>query len=82
MAAQDIPDSGLPDASVGQGSAQQGTEENDPNNVPCIDSNTCSNGFQYVNTRCVPRPVKNVGCQAVPGAMLLGGLAFALRRRR
>jgi hypothetical protein len=82
VAAQELPDSGLPDASVGQGGAEQGSEENDPNNVPCVDSNTCANGFQCVNARCVPRPVKNVGCSAVPGVLVLGGLAIAWRRRR
>ncbi len=82
VAAQELPDSGLPDASVGQGGAEQGSEENDPNAVPCLDSSTCGQGFQCVNTRCVPRPIIKVGCNAVPGVLVLGALVAALRRKR
>lgn len=82
VTAQDLPDSGLPDGSVGQGGAEQGSEENDPNNVPCLDTRECAGGFECVDSRCVPRPIRTVGCTAVPGGLVLGALILALRRRR
>ena len=83
MSAQDIPDSGLPDGGVvGSGGAEQASPENDPNATSCLDAKACDMGFDCVNGRCVPRAVKNVGCSAVPGALVLGALVVALRRRR
>lgn len=82
--AQDLPDSGLPDASVEGGSAQGTSEENDPQGGPCLESKDCSQGFACSAGRCVPVKPKSVGCSAAPGLML-GAAAVVgslLRRRR
>ena len=81
--AQELPDAGLPDASVGSGGPDMNGEENDPSGGTCLDDSTCDRGFQCVERRCVPRPVQNVGCSAA-GLELLAGLSLVglLRRRR
>ncbi len=81
--AQDLPDSGLPDASVEGGSAQGMSEENDPQGGPCLVSKDCSQGFACVDARCIPVKPKSVGCSAAP-ELLLGAAALVaiLRRRR
>ncbi len=77
--ADELPDAGLPDASVGQGGADRDTEENDTNGGPCVDSRSCVSGFECVDARCVPAPIKNAGCSTSPVA---GVLALALWWRR
>lgn len=79
---QDLPDSGLPDASVG-GSTDGTSEENDPQGGPCLVSKDCTQGFACAGGRCVPVTPKTVGCSAGP-ELLLGaaGLAALLIRRR
>ena len=85
--AQDLPDSGLPDGSVGEGSAEGMSEENDPQGGPCLDSKDCTQGFACVSARCVPVKPKSVGCASMPGTVPLSLTALAalgtlLRRRR
>jgi hypothetical protein len=76
-------DAGLPDASVGQGGADQTSEENDPNAAPCLDSKSCDNGFSCIAGRCVPGPRRNAtGCAAAPAGALLAALVVGRGRRR
>ena len=79
--AQDLPDAGLPDGSVEQGSAEGMTEENEPQGGPCLDSKDCTQGFACVGGRCVPvvKP-KNVGCTSTPAALLAAGALFLVMR--
>lgn len=80
--AQDLPDdAGLPDASVGQGGADQGSEENDPNG-PCNSNRDCLGTTSCVNGSCKPTPVKDLGCSAAPGALMVAMTALSLRRKR
>jgi len=80
--AQDLPDdAGLPDASVGQGGADQGSEENDPNG-PCNSNRDCLGKTQCVDGSCRPTPVKDLGCNAAPSAVVLALTALSLRRKR
>lgn len=82
VGAQELPDSGLPDASVGEGGADRGSEENDPTGMACLDAKSCGGTFACVNGRCVPRPPVVVGCGAAPaGLAVLGLLAWGRRRR-
>jgi hypothetical protein len=85
--AQDLPDSGLPDGSVDEGSSEGMSEENDPQGGPCLDSKDCTQGFSCVSQRCVPTKPKTVGCASMPGAipltlMAMGAIGTLLRRRR
>lgn len=76
-------DAGLPDASVGQGGADQTSEENDPNAAPCLDSKSCDNGFSCTEGRCVPVATRNAtGCAAAPAGALLAVLLVVRARRR
>lgn len=79
--AQDLPDSGLPDASVG-GSIDGTSEESDPQGGPCLVSKDCSQGFACAEGRCVPVKPKIVGCSAAPGLLLGVTALVALFRRR
>ncbi len=79
-------DASIPDASVGQGGADQSSEENDPNAYPCLDSTVCEKGYVCRSGTCVP-PVKSgssgSGCStAVMPLSLLGVLALMRRARR
>lgn len=78
--AQDLPDAGLPDASVGQGGADQGSEENDPNGA-CRSDRDCLGATACVNGSCKPTPVKELGCSSAPVLFLLP-LVVTLRDRR
>ncbi|GMU61837.1 MAG: hypothetical protein AMXMBFR34_36000 [Myxococcaceae bacterium] len=79
---QDLPDASLPDASVGQGGAERGSEENDPGG-PCLDSRDCEGGFTCQNGRCVPGGIKRTGCGGTAAlATVLVGVGLVLSRRR
>lgn len=85
-----VPD--VPDASVGQGGADQGQEEGDDiSRVPtnCQASSDCARGFVCKGGRCtyVGYRVAEQGCLlGVNGAVVLAGMGVALfgasRRRR
>jgi hypothetical protein len=77
--AQELPDSGLPDASVGMGGADQTNEENDVGG-PCVTTSECDRGFACTDGRCTPTRVKNLGCASVGGELVL--LAALLWNRR
>jgi hypothetical protein len=79
--AQELPDAGLPDASVGEGGADRGSEENDPNGGPCLDAKSCGQGFGCVEGRCVPQKPITVGCSTVGLSMLPWGLLLLAWRR-
>jgi len=82
--AQDLPDASLPDASVGQGGADQSSEENDVGG-PCLSTADCEGRFVCQGGRCVPSDVKKAGCgsTAVTATLLAGvGLLLSRRRRR
>jgi hypothetical protein len=81
VSAQELPDSGLPDAAVGQGGADRMNEEGDTEGSPCLDSRTCAQGLACVSGRCVPSKVKNVGCSAAP-LSLAGAVGLLASRRR
>ncbi|PZR04432.1 MAG: hypothetical protein DI536_34305 [Archangium gephyra] len=82
VTAQELPDAGLPDASVGEGGADRDTEEADTAGGPCLTSNECTMGFSCVDARCVPAPVTNAGCSTAtfPALATLGLLLLARRR--
>jgi hypothetical protein len=73
----------LPDASVGMGGADHGSEENDPNGA-CTTDRDCDRGLACRNGTCVYRPYRdavNEGCDAT--GLLAPLLAvLTLRRRR
>ncbi len=73
----------LPDASVGMGGADHGSEENDPTD-PCASDRDCDRGLTCRAGTCVyraPRDAINEGCDATGLLAPLAGLV-ALRRRR
>lgn len=78
--AQELPDAGLPDGSVGMGGADQTNEENDLGG-PCVTSNECDRGFACTNGRCTPTKVKNLGCASAGGELLLLAALLWARRR-
>jgi hypothetical protein len=73
----------LPDASVGMGGADHGSEENDPNNA-CASDRDCDRGLACRAGTCVYRPYRdaiNQGCDAT-GLVAPLLAALTLRRRR
>jgi hypothetical protein len=82
VVAQELPDSGLPDASVGQGGAGRDNEEGDGEGSACVDSSTCAARLECVNSRCVPRKTSTIGCASVGDAWVFAALALGLVRRR
>lgn len=82
-AAQELPDAGLPDGSVGMSGADRDTEEADTQGGPCLMTRDCGQGFTCEGQRCVPMKPISVGCGAAPqGLVLLGAVAALLRQRR
>jgi hypothetical protein len=80
--AQITPDAGLPDGSVGQGGADQNSEEADQNDLPCLTSQDCDGPFTCDNGRCVPAPIRHASCGAGTGALALVGIAALIRMRK
>ncbi len=78
--AQDLPDAGLPDASVGEGGADRDNEENDQGG-PCRSASDCQGAFTCENGRCVPTQVVDASCGVAPGGLLLWLAALCFRRR-
>jgi hypothetical protein len=83
---QDLPDSSVPDASVGEGGADRMNQEGEdtPANGPCLSSKDCERGFSCVSNRCVYTGVRTAGgCAGGTGALLLSaGLLGVLWRSR
>lgn len=79
--AQELPDAGLPDASVGEGGADRGDEEDESSHSACLDSKSCNQGFACVDGRCIPQKPISVGCQTAPW-LTLPTLLLAWARRR
>jgi hypothetical protein len=79
---QELPDAGLPDASVGMSGADRDTEEADPQGGPCLGPNDCAQGLTCQAQRCVPVKPVTVGCGSAPGGVLLLGLSALLRLKR
>lgn len=81
--AQDLPDAGLPDGSVGMSGADRETEEAETQGGPCLSSRDCGQGFGCEGQRCVPTRPVTVGCDAAPqGLVVLGAVAALIRRRQ
>jgi hypothetical protein len=75
-------DASVPDASVGEGGADRGSEENDPNGSPCADSRSCDTGFACQQGRCVPLPRNRGGCHSTPAVVAALSAYVLLRSRR
>ncbi|MFT3710490.1 MAG: hypothetical protein QM817_22940 [Archangium sp.] len=82
VVAQDLPDAGLPDASVGQGGAERDNEEGDAEGSACVDTSTCGARLECVNSRCVPSKSRTVGCSSLGDSFAFAALALGLLRRR
>jgi hypothetical protein len=82
----DLPDSSVPDASVGEGGGDRMNEEGEgmQANGACLSSKDCERGFNCVSNRCVYTGVRTAGgCAGGIGAMLLSvGLLGVLWRSR
>ncbi len=82
----DLPDAGLPDASVGGTGAERASEEQDTTSTgstPCLTERDCDRGFQCLAGKCSYRVYREAtfeGCDAVPGVWLLG-VGLLLGRR-
>ena len=83
----ELPDAGLPDASVGGSAPDQKTEEGDSTTSdPCLTDHDCERGFSCVNTRCTYRRYREAtydGCGAntIGGLWVLGAALLFLRTR-
>lgn len=83
--AQDLPDAGLPDASVGETGAERASEEEDTAATPCLSDRDCDRGLMCKQTRCVWRPWREAtveGCSSTGGLSVLGLALVVLARRR
>ena len=86
----DLPDAGLPDASIGEEGAERGSEEQDTSSnatTICLSSSDCDRGFQCIASHCVYRRFRDAteeGCVcSAPGAGWAWlAAAWWLRRRR
>ena len=69
LAQADLPDAGLPDASVGGTGAERASEEEeDSTSNPCLSERDCDRGFACVNSRCTWRRYREAtyeGCGAM-----------------
>lgn len=78
----DLPDAGLPDASVGGTGAERASEEEeDALDAPCLADRDCDQGFTCTGGRCAWQRYRDatlVGCDSAPGLSLLA-LALAAR---
>ncbi len=81
----DVPDPLMvPDASVGQGGAQQGNEESDTATV-CTSDKDCDRGLKCDHNKCTWQQYRQAtfsGCGGKALATLAVGLVLAGRRRR
>lgn len=83
----ELPDAGLPDASVGGSGAERATEEVDATTSdPCLSEKDCDRGFACVNSKCSYRRYREAtfdGCGAMTtrGLWVLGAALLFTRRR-
>lgn len=81
----DVPDpSMIPDASVGYGGAQQGSEESDSSSN-CLGDNDCDRGLRCVQRRCTWQQYRHatfIGCGGGGGTAVALCALGALRVRR
>ena len=83
----ELPDAGLPDASVGGSAPDQKTEEQDSTTSdPCLTDHDCDRGFSCVNSRCTYRRYREAtydgcGANAIDGLWVLGATLLFVRRR-
>jgi hypothetical protein len=86
LAQADLPDAGLPDASVGGTGAERSSEEEDANlRTPCLSSNQCDRGAACIDGVCKwqrYRDATYVGCGAAPGLVVLGAVLLSIRSVR
>lgn len=86
LAQADLPDAGLPDASVGGTGAERASEEEeDAISNPCLSDRNCDRGFACVNRKCTwqryrEATVEGCGAQSVTGLCVFSALLL-LRRR-
>lgn len=86
LAQADLPDAGLPDASVGGTGAERASEEEeDATSNPCLSEKDCDRGFACVNNKCTWRRYREAtfdgcGAQSVTGLSVFAALLL-LRRR-
>jgi hypothetical protein len=87
VAAQvDLPDAGLPDASVGASGAERASEEQDTMSTAsatCLSEADCDRGFACIAGKCSYRRYREAtveGCSSADGLWAVGVL-LALRRR-
>lgn len=81
----DLPDAGLPDASVGGTGAERSSEEEDQGlATPCLSDRDCDRGLQCVHSTCRWQRYRDAtfeGCSTTGGGSLLGAtLLLAFRR--
>ena len=85
LAQADLPDAGLPDASVGGTGAERASEEEeDAISNPCLSDRDCDRGFACVNGKCTYRRFREAtfeGCGATGGLWLAGALLLGRRPR-
>lgn len=81
----DLPDEGLPDASVGGTGAERSSEEEDSSlATPCLSERDCDRGLACRNGKCTWQRYRDAtfeGCAATSGLWLLGA-GLLLRRSR
>lgn len=83
----DLPDAGLPDASVGGTGAERASEEEDTSSnasATCLSANDCDRGFACVAGKCSYQRYREAtfeGCSSTTGGLALLGAVLALRRR-
>lgn len=88
FAQADLPDAGLPDASVGGTGAERASEEEeDETSNPCLSDRDCDRGFACVNTKCTWRRYREAtfegcGAETATGLWIAGALLLARRARR
>lgn len=80
----DLPDAGLPDASVGGTGAERASEEEeDSTSNPCLSDRDCDRGLQCVNNKCTWRRYRDAtfeGCDHT-GALVLGAALLLVTRK-
>jgi hypothetical protein len=80
----DLPDAGLPDASVGGTGAERASEEEeDSTSNPCLSDRDCDRGLQCVNSKCTWRRYRDAtfeGCDHTAELMLAAALLLLTRR--